>query len=596
LFDETGNGRDHAGGAVSKAKRESQALPRWRLHAVAALLLALLALLVWRTLSLQVLDTERGYEFLQVEGNARTIRKEVIPAHRGQILDRNGRPLAISTPVVSIYANPAEMDGSRDGWAELARRLDMPYQTLAERLSYKGRQFVYLRRHLPPAEAEAVLALKVRGIYGQREYRRFYPAGEVTAHLLGFTDIDDRGQEGIELAYDSWLSGRPGSKKVLKGLKGKIIREIGDGQPAQPGKDLWLSIDLRLQYLAHRELRAQLAETGAAAGSLVMLDSRTGEVLAMANQPSFNPNNRASMTAANMRNRAIIDLMEPGSTMKPLAMVAALESGRYTPQTQIDTRPGWIVVERKTLKDPVNYGVIDLTRIITKSSQVGQTKVALDLDQRALLDVYQRVGLSAATDTGFPGETHGILPTRRRWSDIERANLAFGYGLQVTPLQLARAYAVLANGGRYLPVSLLRRDEPVTGRQVISRQITDQIVQMMVTVTGPEGTGRRAAIPAYSVAGKTGTVHQLGAAGYDRERYRSIFAGFAPASKPRVVTVVVIDDPRGGRYAGGEVAAPVFGRVVGGAMRMLNVAPDDASAVAQRPAAALPASVRGGAA
>ena len=425
--------------SVNNANSDSSALPRWRLHAVAALLLALLSLLVWRTLSLQVLDNERGHQFLQVEGDNRSIRREVIPAHRGQIVDRNGEPLAISTPVVTIYANPSEMDGNRDSWGELARRLDLPFQTLADKLSYKGRQFVYLRRHLPPAVAETVLALKVRGVYGQREYRRFYPAGEVTAHLLGFTDIDDHGQEGIELAYDSWLSGAPGSKKVLKGLTGKIIREIGDGQPAQPGKDLMLSIDLRLQYLAHRELRAQLAETGAAAGSLVMLDSQTGEVLAMANQPSFNPNNRASMTAANMRNRAIIDLIEPGSTMKPLTMVAALESGRYTPQTQVDTRPGWLRVERKTLKDPVNYGVIDLTRIITKSSQIGLTKVALDLDQQSVWEVFRRFGLSANTDTGFPGETYGMLPQRRRWSDIERANFAFGYGLQVTPLQLARS-------------------------------------------------------------------------------------------------------------------------------------------------------------
>ncbi len=582
---------------MSSANSDSQTLPRWRLHAVAVLLLALLALLVWRTLSLQVLDTERGYEFLQVEGDARTIRKEVIPAHRGQILDRNGEPLAISTPVVSIYANPAEMDGGRDGWNELARRLDMPYQTLAERLSYKGRQFVYLRRHLPPAAADAVLALKVRGIYGQREYRRFYPAGEVTAHLLGFTNIDDRGQEGIELAYDAWLSGKPGSKKVLKGLTGKIIREIGDGEPAQPGNDLRLSIDLRLQYLAHRELRAQLAETGAAAGSLVMLDSHTGEVLAMANQPSFNPNNRASMTAANMRNRAIIDLIEPGSTMKPLAMVAALESGRYKPETQIDTRPGWLRVDRKTLKDPVNYGVMDLTRIITKSSQVGLTKVALDLDQQSVWNVFQRFGLSANTDTGFPGETYGMLPQRRRWSDIERANFAFGYGLQVTPLQLARAYAVFANGGRYQPVTLLRRDKPVAGEQVVGRDIADKLVRMMVTVAGPDGTGKRARIPAYSVAGKTGTVHQIGASGYDTARYRSIFAGFAPASNPRVVTVVVVEDPKGARYGGGEVAAPVFARVVGGAMRMLNIAPDDAAAaVAQHPAAAPAAPAKGGSA
>jgi cell division protein FtsI (penicillin-binding protein 3) len=582
---------------VSKASN-GQALPKWRLRAVAFLLLALLVLLVWRLLSLQVLDTERGYEFLQGQGDARTIRTEVIPAHRGQILDRNGEPLAISTPVVTIWANPKEAVAARGRWRELAKPLGLSLDALSERLAHQGRRFVYLRRHLPPAEAEAILALKIPGIYGQREYRRFYPAGEVTAHILGFTDIDDHGQEGVELAYDQWLSGTPGSKKVLKGLTGKIIREIGDGKPVQPGHDLVLSIDLRLQYLAHRELRAQLADTGSAAGSIVVLDSHTGEVLAMANQPSFNPNNRASRNAANLRNRTTIDLIEPGSTVKPLAIVAALESGRYQPHTQVDTSPGWMVVDRKTLKDPVNYGVMDITRMITKSSQVGLTKVALDLDQRSVLDVFQRFGLGSSTETGFPGETHGLLPTRKRWSNIERANFAFGYGLQVTPLQLARAYGVFANGGRLMPVTLLKRDQQPEGRQVIAAGTARQLVDMLTTVTGPEGTGKRAHIPSYSVAGKTGTVHQVGAHGYDTARYRSIFAGFAPATRPRVVTVVVVDDPSGARYHGGEVAAPVFSRVVGGAMRMLNVAPDASAgaAVAQGPVKKTAAPARPGAA
>jgi len=556
------------------SERAPAALPRWRLFAVLGLLSVLLCLLVYRLLALQVLDTERGYEFLQGQGDARTNRTEVIPAHRGQILDRNGEPLAISTPVVSIWANPREAEIARQRWPELARQLSMKVSDIDNKLAYHGRQFVYLRRHLPPQEAEAVLALKIPGVYGQREYRRFYPAGEVTAHMLGFTDVDDRGQEGIELAYNDYLSGTPGSKRVLKDLTGKIIREIDAPQPARPGHDLTLSIDLRLQYLAYRELRESLQEMGASSGSVVMLDSHTGEVLAMANQPSFNPNNRSRVSASMTRNRAIIDLLEPGSTMKPLTMVAALESGKYTPLSPVDASPGYIVVDGKVLKDPVNYGAINITRVITKSSQVGMTRVALTLDEKSVVNVFQRFGLGNSVETGFPGEQHGLLPARNHWSDIERANFAFGYGLQVTPLQLARAYSVFASGGRLAPVSLLRRDEPVKGEQVIAPGVAQQIVEMLKTVVGPEGTGKRARIPAYTVAGKTGTAHKVGVHGYEN-RYRSLFVGFAPASAPRIVTVVVVEDASLGKYHGGDVAAPVFGKVVGGAMRLLSVAPDD---------------------
>lgn len=551
------------------------AVPRWRLYAIAGLLLLMLSLLVWRLLALQVLDTERGYEFLQGQGDARAVRTEVIPAHRGQILDRNGEPLAISTPVVSIWANPGEALEGRRQWPELARALDMRVADIEDKLAYQGRQFVYLRRHLPPADAAKVLALKVPGVYSQREYRRFYPAGEVVAQLLGFTDIDDHGQEGLELAYDKYLSGTPGSKRVLKDLTGKIIREIDAEKPAQPGHDLVLSIDLRLQYLAYRELREALQNMDALAGSVVMLDSHTGEVLAMANQPSFNPNNRSRVQASAVRNRAMLDLIEPGSTMKPLTMVEALESGKYTPTTMVDTSPGWLMVDGKTLKDPVNYGTISLTRIITKSSQIGMSKVMLTLDVNKVEDVFRRFGLGGSTATGFPGEQAGILPARGRWSDIERANFAFGYGLQITPLQLARAYTVFATGGRLEPVSLLRRDNRPAGDQVVSPGVTQEIVDMLKTVTEPGGTGIHARIPAYTVAGKTGTVHKVGKNGYE-ERYHSLFVGFAPASAPRVVTVVVIDDASAGKYHGGDVAAPVFAKVVGGAMRMLNVAPDDA--------------------
>ena len=569
------------------SKATASELPRWRLRAVMLLLATLMALLMWRLLELQVLDRKRGYEFLQDRSDMQSVKIEEIPAHRGQILDRNGEPLAVSTPLVSIWVNPRETNpqdadsikakkalAARAQWGALARLLDMRQSELEDRFALRGKKFIYLRRHMMPGDAEAVLALKVPGVYGKREYRRFYPAGEVTAHVLGFTDVNDHGQEGLELAYDQWLSGTPGSKKVLKGLDGKTIREIDAGKAAQPGHDLVLSIDLRLQYLAHRELRAQMQAFGAHAGSVVVIDTKTGEVLAMANQPSFNPNNRNLLKPREIRNRAMTDLIEPGSTMKALSMVAALESGKYTPQSPIDANPGYIRVDGKTLKDPVNFGNINLTRVITKSSQVGMTRVALTLDEKNLVDVANRFGMGAGSDTGFPGEVHGLLPIRNRWSDIERANFAFGYGLQVTPMQLARAYSVFASAGCKRTISLLRKEEPGKCEQVVSPLIAGELTDMLKTVIGPEGTGKRAGIPSYSVAGKTGTVHKVGAQGYE-DRYRSIFAGFAPATNARVVAVVVIDDPSNGRYHGGEAAAPVFSKVVGGAMRILNVAPDE---------------------
>lgn len=573
---------------MSKAAAKAAALPRWRLHAVVVLLTLLLGLLCWRLLELQVLDRERGYEFLQDRGDMQSVRVEEIPAHRGQILDRNGQPLAVSTPLVSIWVNPQEVNpknadtikakkalAARAQWGQLARTLGMRQSELENRFAQRGKKFLYLRRHMLPAEADAVLALKIPGVYGKREFRRFYPAGEVTAHLLGFTDVNDNGQEGVELAYDDWLSGKPGSKKVLKGLDGKVIREIDAGKAAQPGRDLVLSIDLRLQYLAHRELRRQLQEFGAAAGSVVLLDAKTGEVLAMANQPSFNPNNRAQLKPRDLRNRAMTDLMEPGSTMKSLSMVAALESGKFTPDTPVDGNPGWIRVDGKTLRDPVNFGALTVTRIITESSQVGMTRVALALDINNLLDVANRFGIGTGTETGFPGEVHGLLPVRRRWSDIERANFAFGYGIQVTPLQLARAYSIFAASGCRRAVSLVRREQPAACEQVISPNVAADLTRMMRTVITREGTGFRATIPAYSVAGKTGTSHKVGQRGYE-DRYLSLFAGYAPSTNPRVVGVIVIDDPSNGRYHGGEAAAPVFSRVVGGAMRLLNIAPDQA--------------------
>lgn len=556
-------------------KRVAQTAP-WRLRAVLAVLGGLALVLAARVCMLQVLDTERGYAFLQGQGDARTLRTEVIPAHRGQIVDRNGEPLAISTPVATLWCNPRELSEAPEQWPQLARALDLPLAELRRRLvSNAGREFMYLKRHQSPAAAREIMALEIPGVYLRREYRRFYPAGEVAAHVLGFTNIDDRGQEGLELAYDDWLSGTPGSKRVLKTLRGQVVRELGQGEPAQPGRDLQLSIDLRLQYLAYRELKEALASFEALSGSVVMLDSHTGEVLAMVNQPSFNPNDRGQLKPAAIRNRAVTDLIEPGSTMKPLTMVALLESGRYGPDSTVDTSPGYLRVGGKTLLDPVDYGVLDLSHVISKSSQVGISKLALSLEAQSLWEVFHRFGLGQHTASGFPGERSGDLPNRPRWRPIEQANFAFGYGLSATPLQVAQAYGVFAAKGVRRPVSLLKLDQAPAGERVVEPEVARGVTRMLHAVTQSGGTGTRAALPAYDVAGKTGTVHKVGAGGYAVDRYISVFAGFAPASDPRLVTVVVIDEPQGGDYYGGQVAAPVFADISGEAMRLLNVAPDN---------------------
>lgn len=578
-------------GAVKK-EQVQPGIARWRFVLVAALLCLLALALVLHLARLQVVPaTERGYQFLQDQGRARTIRSEEIAAYRGSIVDRNGELLAVSTPVHSLWANPKLLSGSStERISQLARALELSPAKLAARLEkYRHKEFMYLRRHLTPEQADKVLDLELSGVFSKKEYRRFYPAGEVIAQVLGFTNIDDRGQEGLELAYDNWLSGQPGAQQVVKDLKGRTVQELAIQREAQPGQDLRLSIDMRLQYLAYRELKRAVAENGAASGFMVVLDTLSGDVLAMANQPSFNPNNRRGVKAAAMRNRALIDQFEPGSTVKPLTVLAALESGRYQPHTQIDTSPGYIRVPGKTLVDPVNYGKLDLTRIITKSSQVGITKIALDLEPNTLRELFYRLGLGETVGSGFPGETAGILPSRSRWHPIERATFAFGYGLTVNAVQLAQAYSVLANAGLKRPVSLVLSGDKadVEPERVIDSPLAKQVTAMLETVIGASGTGRRAKVEGYRVAGKTGTAHKVGRSGYEDSRYRSVFAGFIPADKPRLAAVVVIDDLSHDKYSGGEVAAPVFGAVMAGAMRLLQVPPERVEPAERRLAAQL---------
>lgn len=556
---------------------DSLRVSNWRFYTIGAVLLAMLLALVVKIVSLQLIaETQKGFVFLQKEGDARAVREVTIPAHRGMITDRNGEPLAVSTPVVSVWTKPNRFEFSDSEVATLADLLDMRATKLKKMLS-APRDFVFLKRQLPPALGKKILDAKIAGVFLQDDYRRFYPAGEVAAHVVGLTDVDDRGREGMELAFDDFLTGTPGKKKVLKSLNGKIIRNIEEIESGRPGNDVALSIDLRLQYVAYRELKKAVETYEAKAGSVVMLDAISGEVLAMVNQPSHNPNNRSAYNPHHVRNRAMTDVFEPGSTIKPLSMLAAFETGRYTPRTLIDTNPGYMVVEGKTFPDPVNYGLIDLTKVISKSSQVGMSKIAIDVGNEPVRDLLLAMGFGESTVSGFPGESPGIFPDKKRRpaTGIETANMAFGYGFATTAIQLAQAYAILANNGVRIPVTMMRNGSTGQSERIISASNARKIRAMLETVVSEEGTGRGANLASYSVAGKTGTAHKVGAQGYE-DRYRALFAGMAPSDDPRIVTVVVIDEPAGEKYHGGQVAAPVFADVMGPSLRLYNVVPDKA--------------------
>lgn len=558
--------------------KTEQKIPTQNMRRIILLLMfvVVVALLMWRVVYLQVFN--KG--FLQDQGSARHLRTVTVAAHRGMIMDRNGEALAISTPVESVWVNPAMLVNQRQVLPQLAKilelDLDMVEQTLAERMD---KEFVYLKRHVNPDTAKMVLALEAEGVFTQREYRRYYPAGEVVSHILGFTNIDDQGQEGIELAYEDWLKGTPGKKRVIKDRLGRVIEDVESIMTSSAGKDLHLSIDRRIQYLAYRELKAAITLNKARSGSAVMLDVQTGEVLAAVNQPSFNPNNRKNTRISQYRNRAVTDVFEPGSTIKPFTIAMALESKKYQPSTIIDTSPGTLKVGRNTIRDMRNYGKIDVTHVITKSSNVGVSKIALSLEAERIWSMFNRLGFGNVTESGFPGESSGLLSHFSRWHPIEQATLSFGYGLSVTPLQLAHAYSVLAADGVSRPVSFIQQDKPVAGEQIISTKISREVREMMKTVISDEGTGIQASVHGYQVAGKTGTIHKSAAGGYSNDRYIAVFAGIAPASDPRLVLVVMINDPGGEQYYGGQVAAPVFSRVMSGALRLLDVAPDDLPAL-----------------
>jgi cell division protein FtsI (penicillin-binding protein 3) len=528
--------------------------------------------LLFRAVDLQVLNKE----FLQDHGDARALRVVKIPAHRGMITDRNGESLAISTPVNSIWAVPRKVMAADAKLDQLAKYLHMDEKELSSLLKDRiGRQFVYLKRHVAPALAEQVMLLNIPGISLQREYRRYYPAAEVTSHVLGFTNIDDSGQEGIELAYDNWLKGSPGSKRVLKDRLGRVVENIESINTPDPGNELVLSIDRRVQYLAYRELKSAVNHHKARAGTLVMLDVKTGEIIAMVGQPSYNPNNRTGLKSGHYRNRALTDVFEPGSTLKPFTIATALESGLYNLKSTIDTHPGFFKVGDHTIRDHRDYGVIDLVTVIKKSSNIGASKIALSLEPLDLWSTLTKVGFGQATGSGFPGEVSGYLNPYNNWSEVEQATMSFGYGISTTALQLAHAYMPFATDGMMLPVSFLKVTEPVSSSRVFSASVARQVRTMLETVVQKDGTGNKALVEGYRVAGKTGTVHKTTVGGYSEDRYLSLFAGMAPASNPRLIAVVIIDEPKGDQYYGGLVAAPVFANVMAGALRLLDVPPDD---------------------
>ncbi len=551
------------------------ALYPWRFRLVLGLLAIMVGAISWRIVDLHVID----HDFLKAHGDARSVRHIPIPAHRGLITDRNGEPLAVSTPVTTLWANPKDLMGLRDQWPRIAQALAQDPKAFAQRIEQNAnREFLYLVRGLTPEQGQAILANKLPGVYGIEEFRRFYPAGEVTAHVVGFTDVDDRGREGVELSFDEWLAGVPGKRQVLKDRRGRLIKDVQVARNAKPGKTLALSIDLRLQYLAHRELRNALVENGAKAGSLVIMDVKTGEVLAMANQPTYNPNNRRSLQPAAMRNRAMIDVFEPGSTVKPFSMSAALESGRWKPTDVVDVYPGTLQIGRYTIRDVSrSSAALDLTGILIKSSNVGISKIAFDIGAESIYRVMQQVGLGQDTGLGFPGERVGNLPNHRKWPKAETATLAYGYGLSVTAIQLAHAYSVIANNGKSVPLSLTRTDSQVDGVQVIDAQVAKTLQGMLQQVVEAPGGVFRAQVPGYHVSGKSGTARKasVGTKGYTQNAYRSLFAGFAPSTNPRIAMVVVIDEPSKAGYFGGLVSAPVFGKVMAGALRLMNIAPDN---------------------
>ncbi|MBI4988514.1 MAG: penicillin-binding protein 2 [Rhodocyclales bacterium] len=547
----------------------SQLLPAWRARFVAALILLAFGILAARSVWLQVVRND----FLQQKGESRYARVIELSATRGRIADRSGDMLAVSTPVKSVWAIPEDARLAPAQARELAALLEMEVGELNRRLAAE-KDFVFIKRQIPPDTAEKIAALNLPGIHQQREYRRYYPAGEVTAHMLGFTGVEDRGQEGIELAFDAQLSGKPGSRRVIKDRLGHIVEDVESIKPPQDGRDITLALDAKIQYLAFTHLKQALAEHKARAGGVVVLDAKSGEVLALANLPAYNPNNRGKLTGAQLRNRALTDVFEPGSTMKPFTVALALEKGRFRFDSQIQTAPGRLTIGNATISDAHPHGLLTVAQVIQKSSNVGAAKIASVFAPEEMWQMFDALGFGQPMKLGFPGEVGGRLRPYKTWRPIEQATMSYGHGISVTLMQLARAYLAFARDGDLIPLSLTRLESPpLAGKSIFSAQTAREVRAMLEMAVLPGGTAPRAQIPGYRVAGKTGTAHKLEGGQY-AERYVAAFVGFAPVSDPRLVVAVMIDEPSAGKYYGGEVAAPVFAQVMAGSLRTLGVAPD----------------------
>lgn len=543
-----------------------------RLIAVSLFFMLLLLTLVWRMYALTIMDRK----FLLGQGDARSIRTLDIQAYRGMIVDREGAPLAVSTPVQSVWVNPKTFTTSAKERAELAKLLKMPVPRISKLVDKAhAREFVYLQRQLTPTLAKKIASLHIPGVNFQEEFKRYYPEAENTAQLVGFTNVDDNGIEGLELAYQQWLMGISGKKRVVKDRLGQVIEELDILKEPRPGNLLQLSIDRRIQFFAYHELQNTIIKFGAKSGSVVVLDTQNGEVLAVANYPSFNPNARYRYGLSNYRNKAITDTFEPGSVIKPFSIASALESGQFTPETVIDTQPSRMYVHGHLIRDIHNYGVLDVTGVLQRSSNIGVTKMVLSSPPEQLIGLLLRCGMGQRTESGYPGESDGSIVKVADANPFVLATLSFGYGLSVTALQLAKGYLVFANQGRLLPVSLLHNQTQVAGVQVLKPKTANQVLSMMeAVVSGEQGTGKQASIPGYRVAGKTGTARIAGKKGYEEVRYMASFAGIAPVSKPRLIVVVIINEPTHGGYYAATVAAPLFSKVMGAALRILDIEPD----------------------
>ena len=543
-------------------------LEGWRSRLVLFVAMGGFAVLGGRAFYLQAMDTD----FLKAKGEARYGRVIEMAASRGPVKDRNGQLLAISSPVESIWVSPEEFDIDEGQERALARALAMPVEELRQKIDRKDRQFAFLKRQISPDQAAKVMALRIPGVFQQREFRRFYPAGEVMAHVVGFTGIEDQGQEGIELAAQKRLAGRPGSRKVIKDRRGRIVEDVESVRPPRDGEEVTLAIDQRLQFLAHRELKSAVETHKAKGGSLAILDAKSGEILALVNQPDYNPNNRANVTGRQTRNRSVTDLFEPGSTLKPFTVAAALDSGIVRPGTLVETGPmklsGW------TISDSHPMGTLSVTQVISKSSNIGTAKIQLAMPAERMGTLYRELGFGVVPQTGFPGEAKGLLRPWAQWRPIEQATMAYGHGISVSLLQVARAYTVFTNDGHLLPLSLLRRDAQPIGKRLVTRESAAEVTLMMEMATMAGGTAPRAHVPGYRVAGKTGTAHKPEDGGYAEKKYVSSFVGFGPVSHPRFIVAVMLDEPGGAKYFGGDVSAPVFSAVMGSALRMMAVPPD----------------------